>query len=98
MGGVSFLLYGMIAASGLRLLVDEKVDYSRPRNLALSSVVFVTGLLGAYIQLGEVKLTGMTLAAMVGMILGLVMYIIDKLHLANDHVEPHEIELKNFQK
>ena len=98
MGGVSFLLYGMIAASGLRLLVDEKVDYSRPRNLALSSVVFVTGLSGAYIQLGEVKLTGMALAAMVGMTLGLIMYIIDKLHLANDHVDPKDIELKNFQK
>ena len=98
MGGVSFLLYGMIAASGLRLLVDEKVDYSRPRNLALSSVVFVTGLSGAYIQLGEVKLTGMALAAMVGMALGLIMYIIDKLHLANDHVDPKDIELKNFQK
>ena len=98
MGGVSFLLYGMIAASGLRLLVDEKVDYSRPRNLALSSVVFVTGLSGAYIQLGEVKLTGMALAAMVGMALGLIMYIIDKLHLANDHVDLKDIELKNFQK
>ena len=38
MGGISFLLYGMIAASGLRLLVDQKVDYSKGRNLALSAV------------------------------------------------------------
>ena len=44
------------------------------------------------------KLTGMALAAMVGMALGLIMYIIDKLHLANDHVDPKDIELKNFQK
>lgn len=84
MGGVSFLLYGMIAASGLRLLVDEKVDYSRPRNLALTAVVFVTGLSGAFIQLGEVQLTGMCLATIVGMALGLVFYIIDKAGLAND--------------
>ena len=81
----------MIAASGLRLLVDEKVDYSRPRNLALSSVVFVTGLSGAYIQLGEVKLTGMALAAMVGMALGLIMYIIDKLHLALTRSEERRV-------
>lgn len=84
MGGVSFLLYGMIAASGLRLLVDKKVDYARPRNLALTSVVFVTGLSGAFIQIGEVKLTGMCLAALVGMVLGLIFYVIDKLGLAND--------------
>lgn len=84
MGGVSFLLYGMIAASGLRLLVDEKVDYSRPRNLALTSVVFVTGLSGAYIQIGSVQLTGMALATVVGMVLGLIFAIIDKAGIAND--------------
>ncbi|SHJ19067.1 uracil permease [Parasporobacterium paucivorans] len=84
MGGVSFLLYGMIAASGLRLLVDKKVDYSRGRNLALSAVVFVTGLSGAFIQIGEVRLTGMCLATIVGMLLSLVFYVIDKAGLSND--------------
>lgn len=84
MGGVSFLLYGMIAASGLRLIVDKKVDYSRGRNLALSAVVFVTGLSGAFIQIGEVKLTGMCLATIVGMFLSLIFYFIDKLGLSND--------------
>lgn len=87
MGGVSFLLYGMIAASGLRLLVDEKVDYSRPRNLALTSVVFVTGLSGAYIQIGSVQLTGMALVTVVGMLLGLIFAIIDKMGIANDASE-----------
>jgi len=84
MGGVSFLLYGMIAASGIRLIVEEKVDYSRSRNLALSAVVFVTGLSGAFVQLGEVQLKGMALATVVGMLLSMVFYIIDRLHLAND--------------
>lgn len=84
MGGVSFLLYGMIAASGLRLLVDEKVDYSKPRNLAMTSVILVTGLSGAAITIGEVKLTGMCLATIVGMLMGVVFYIIDKLGIAND--------------
>lgn len=90
MGGISFLLYGMIASSGLRLLVDEHVNYDRSRNLALSSVVFVTGLSGAYIQLGEVQLKGMALATLVGMILSLIFYIIDRFHLANDEEVPGE--------
>lgn len=85
MGGVSFLLYGMIAASGLRLLVDEKVDYSKARNLALSSVIFITGLSGAYVKIGAVKLTGMCLATIVGMVLGLLFYILDRARLTNDY-------------
>ena len=84
MGGVSFLLYGMIAASGIRVLVDAKVDYSKSRNLALTSVVLVTGLSGAFIQLGQVQLTGMALATVVGMALSLIFYFIDRFHLSND--------------
>ena len=91
MGGVSFLLYGMIAASGLRLLVEQKVDYSRSRNLAMTSVVLVTGLSGASIQLGpKVQLTGMSLGACVAMFLGFVFWIIDKFHAANDYDEAPE--------
>ncbi len=84
MGGVSFLLYGMIAASGLRLLVDKKVNFAKPRNLALTSVIFVTGLSGAFIKVGEVQLTGMCLATIVGMALGIIFFIIDKAGIAND--------------
>lgn len=90
MGGVSFLLYGMIAASGIRLMVDSKIDYSRPRNLALTSVVFITGLSGAFVQIGSVKLTGMCLATIVGMILGLIFYILDKAKLTNDFEDAEE--------
>ncbi|MCF0140739.1 MAG: uracil permease [Mogibacterium sp.] len=85
MGGVSFLLYGMIGASGIRLMVDAKIDYSKPRNLALTSVVFVTGLSGAFIQIGSTQLTGMSLAAVVAMLLGLVFYVLDKFKLTNDN-------------
>lgn len=90
MGGVSFLLYGMIAASGLRLLVEQKVDFSRSRNLAMTSVVLVTGLSGAFVQIGQVKLTGMSLGAVVAMLLGLIFWIIDRMHLANDYPEQPE--------
>ena len=84
MGGISFLLYGMIAASGIRLLVDKQVDYAKPRNLAMTAVVFVTGLSGAAIQIGEVQLTGMCLATIVGIVMGMAMFILDKTGLSND--------------
>lgn len=87
MGGISFLLYGMIAASGLRLVVDKKVDYSKARNLAMTSVILVTGLSGISVNFGGVELTGMCLATIVGIIMGLFMYTIDKLGWANDKEE-----------
>ena len=71
-GGISFLLYGMIGTSGLRILVDSRVDYGNSRNLALTSVIFVTGLSGIAVKFGNVQLTGMVLACVVGMILSLV--------------------------
>lgn len=83
-GGISFLLYGMIGASGIRILVDEKVDFGRSRNLILTSVVFITGLSGISVKFGSVQLSGMVLACIVGMILGLIFYLLDKFHLTND--------------
>ncbi len=92
MGGISFLLYGMIAASGLRLIVDKKVNYGKARNLAMTAIILVVGLSGVFIQIGNVQLTGMSLSAFVGMVLGLAFYIIDKLGIANDKNEPDTIE------
>ena len=92
MGGISFLLYGMIAASGLRLIVDKKANYGKARNLAMTALIFVTGLSGAFVQIGNVQLTGMSLSAIVGMLLGLTFYIVDKLGIANDKDEPDMIE------
>ena len=86
-GGISFLLYGMIGASGLRILVDSKVDYGRSRNLTLTSVIFVTGLSGISLKIGNVQLTGMVLACVVGMLLSLTFYLLDKLKLTNDRDE-----------
>ena len=86
-GGISFLLYGMIGASGIRILVDAQVDYGKSRNQAMTAVVFVTGLSGISIQLGSIQLTGMVLACVGGMIMGLAFYILDKLKLTNDRDE-----------
>lgn len=86
-GGISFLLYGMIGASGIRILIDAQVDYGKSRNQAMTAVVFVTGLSGISVQLGSIQLTGMVLACVVGMIMGLAFYILDKLKLTNDRDE-----------
>lgn len=53
----------------------------------MTAVVFVTGLSGISVQLGSIQLTGMVLACVVGMIMGLAFYILDKLKLTNDRDE-----------
>ncbi len=77
-GGVTFLLYGMIGASGIRLLVDSKIDYSKPQNLMLTSLVFTTGLSGISVQLGQIEFKGMVLAAFVAVVLSLIFYATNK--------------------
>ena len=86
-GGISILLYGMIAASGIRVLVDQKVDYSKSRNLVLTAVILVIGLSGISINIGMFQLKGMILAALLGMVLSLIFFILDKLKLTNDREE-----------
>ena len=66
MGGISLLLFGLIASSGLRLLVESGIDFSHSRNLILSSVVLVIGIGmetgGFTIPLGNYTIPGMALA------------------------------------
>ena len=83
-GGISLLLFGVIAASGFRTLIEEKVDYSKPRNLILTSVVMIIGLSGAHLTIAQVELKGMALATIVAVLLNLVFIIFDKLGLMND--------------
>lgn len=84
MGGVSFLLYGMIGVSGLRLLVDQRVDYNKARNQILTAIPLVTGLSGAAFQLGAVRLQGMALATVIAILLGIVFALLDKASITND--------------
>lgn len=83
-GGVTFLLYGMIGASGIRLLVDKKVDYSKPVNLITTSVVFVAGLSQVTLNLGGIELKGMVLASVVAVVVNFLFFIFKKLNLMND--------------
>lgn len=83
MGGVCILLFGFIAASGIRMLVEKKVDYTRSKNLILTAVTMITGLSGATIAVGPVQLKGMGLATVVAMILSLAFIVFEKTGLEN---------------
>lgn len=69
MGGVSVILFGMIAAVGLRTLVENKVDFKESRNLLIVAVMMVFGLGGATLDLGPIAFSGTALAAVLGIIL-----------------------------
>lgn len=77
MGGVSILLFGIIASSGLRMLIDNQVDLGNNRNLIISSVILVIGIGGALIQMNigdfNLAIEGMALAAITGVILNLLL-------------------------
>ncbi|SFG72187.1 uracil permease [Desulfotomaculum arcticum] len=83
-GGVSLLLYGVIAASGIRILLESKIDYSKPRNLILTSIVLIIGISGAHVELGAVSLKGMGLATVVSIMLSLLIKILDTVGLTSD--------------
>jgi uracil permease len=84
MGGITVLLYGVIAVQGFRMFVEQKVDFSKNRNMVLGAVTFVVGVSGAAINIGTVELKGMAFAAIVGVVLSLVFWLFDKLKLMND--------------
>lgn len=83
-GGVTFLLYGMIGSSGLRLLVEEKVNFNKPQNLILTSVTFIAGLSGLQIQMFDITFQGMNLAAIIGIVISLLFYVFDKFNIMNE--------------
>ena len=75
LGGVSLLLYGFIAVNGLKVLIQNQVDFSNTKNVIVASAMLVLGLGGATISIvsGDLAVTisGMSLAAVVGIILNL---------------------------
>ena len=77
MGGVSILLFGIIAASGLRMLVESNIDFASNRNLVIASVILVVGIGNLLINLKglgvNLQIEGMALAALSGIILNLIL-------------------------
>ncbi|GIO21205.1 uracil/xanthine transporter [Oceanobacillus oncorhynchi subsp. incaldanensis] len=84
MGGISLLLFGIIAVSGLRMLVEQQIDYNNSQNLILTCVVLAIGVSGASIELGAVELTGMGLATIVAILISLFFKLLDALNLSNE--------------
>ncbi|WP_087972130.1 uracil permease [Oceanobacillus rekensis] len=84
MGGISLLLFGIIAVSGLRMLVEQQIDYNNSQNLILTCVVLAIGISGASIELGAVALSGMGLATIVAIIISLFFKLLDVLKLSNE--------------
>ncbi|MFY9150813.1 MAG: uracil permease [Prolixibacteraceae bacterium] len=83
MGGITMLLYGVIAVQGFRMFVEQKVDFSKNSNMVLGAVTFVVGVSGASINIGTVQLKGMAFAAIVGVILSLIFWAFGKFKIMN---------------
>lgn len=89
-GGISFLLFGTIASSGLKILVDNKIDFGEKRNMLIASVILVIGIGGAYLQLGSFQLTSVALSTIMGMLLN---WILPK-HAASEIAHAKEVAEK----
>ncbi len=72
-GGISFLLFGVIAFSGLRVMIEDQIDFNKKRNLMISSVILVIGIGNAYLKLGQYQFSGLAVAAVLGIVLNLIL-------------------------
>ena len=72
-GGISFLLFGVIASSGLRVLIDNQVDFDKKRNLMIGSSILVIGIGNAYLQLGQYQFSGLAIATVLGIAMNLIL-------------------------
>lgn len=72
-GGISFLLFGVIASSGLRVMIEDQIDFNKKRNLMISSVILVIGIGNAYLKLGQYQFSGLAVAAILGIVLNLIL-------------------------
>ena len=74
MGGVSIILFGMIAAVGVRTIVEAQLDFSHSRNLIIASLIFVLGIaIGDIAVWGTISVSGLALAALVGIVLNKIL-------------------------
>lgn len=85
MGGVCILLFGVIAAAGIRMLIEKRVDYTKARNMILTSVVLVSGISGAAVHFGAIELKGMALGTVVAILVSLTFECFDRLGWTTDN-------------
>lgn len=78
-GGMTIVLYGLIASNGIKVLIKDRTDLSNMKNLVVVASMLVIGLGGASVQItAQTSLTGMSLAAIVGIVLNAFLNFIDK--------------------
>ncbi|EOL44261.1 solute carrier family 23 protein [Enterococcus caccae] len=71
--GISFVLFGVIAASGLKILIDNQINFDKKKNLLIASVILVVGIGGLVFKLDTFELSSMALATVLGIILNLIL-------------------------
>lgn len=71
--GISFVLFGVIAASGLKILIDNKINFDKKKNLLIASVILVIGIGGLVFKVGTFELSSMVLATVLGIVLNLIL-------------------------
>ena len=71
--GISFVLFGVIAASGLKILIENNIDFDRKKNLIIASVILVVGIGGLVLEIGTFTLSAMALATVLGILLNLIL-------------------------
>ncbi|WP_179395416.1 solute carrier family 23 protein [Lacticaseibacillus absianus] len=79
-GGISFLLFGVIASNGLKVLIDNKVDFSQKRNLMIGATILVIGIGNATLKIKGFEFSGLALATVIGIVMNFVL----PAHAANE--------------
>ncbi|GAB4281277.1 MAG: hypothetical protein Kow0029_26350 [Candidatus Rifleibacteriota bacterium] len=92
MGGIMVLLCGMIASIGAQTLVRNKIDFQDSRNLVIVSLILVFGIGDMSFEMGQLKLAGISLAGIVGVILNLILFWGDKSEIGPTVEENTKVE------
>ena len=72
-GGVSIALFGVIASSGLKILVDNKVNFDDKRNLLIASVILVSGIGGLTLNVAGISISGVAFSTILGILMHLIL-------------------------
>ena len=72
-GGVSLILYGFIASSGVKMLINNKIDFGKTKNIFVASVILVAGIGGLNITVGSITITSTAVAMILGILLNIIL-------------------------
>ena len=91
LGGLSLVLMGIIAAPGIKMLVDEKVDYSKITNLFLTAAVLISGLSNMSVVVLGTEFKGMSLGLIVGIVMNLIFKLFSLFKISREHMSFDEL-------